>query len=135
MELKLLPARLNYIDSERAPPRGRQRCQISSLLGFIQDGSSACAGALELIRGLGQTYISLFTTSVCCCSSSPAVIGANNPELSFQVVLKNKKENAYNPQVLATFSSNLYYSSVFPPVSMRNLPRLSTGRTLTGRQL
>uniref|UniRef100_H2UZT7 Integrin subunit alpha 2 n=1 Tax=Takifugu rubripes TaxID=31033 RepID=H2UZT7_TAKRU len=48
-------------------------------------------------------------------SSSPAVIGANNPELSFQVVVKNKKENAYNPQVLATFSSNLYYSSVFPP--------------------
>uniref|UniRef100_A0A4W6BT73 Integrin subunit alpha 2 n=1 Tax=Lates calcarifer TaxID=8187 RepID=A0A4W6BT73_LATCA len=39
---------------------------------------------------------------------------ANNRELSFQVAVKNKKENAYNTQVLATFSSNLYYSSVFP---------------------
>uniref|UniRef100_A0A4W6BLC1 Integrin subunit alpha 2 n=1 Tax=Lates calcarifer TaxID=8187 RepID=A0A4W6BLC1_LATCA len=41
---------------------------------------------------------------------------ANNRELSFQVAVKNKKENAYNTQVLATFSSNLYYSSVFPSV-------------------
>uniref|UniRef100_A0A8C4FGL8 Integrin subunit alpha 2 n=1 Tax=Dicentrarchus labrax TaxID=13489 RepID=A0A8C4FGL8_DICLA len=45
----------------------------------------------------------------------PVLVSANNRELSFEVVVKNKKENAYNTQVLATFSSNLYYSSVFPP--------------------
>uniref|UniRef100_H3DET2 Integrin subunit alpha 2 n=1 Tax=Tetraodon nigroviridis TaxID=99883 RepID=H3DET2_TETNG len=47
-------------------------------------------------------------------SAAPAIIGANNPGLSFQVAVKNKKENAYNSRVLATFSDNLYYSSVFP---------------------
>lgn len=51
------------------------------------------------------------------CSSAPALVSANNQELSFDVVVKNKKENAYNTRVLATFSNNLYYSSVFPPVS------------------
>ncbi|KAK5870907.1 hypothetical protein PBY51_003815 [Eleginops maclovinus] len=48
-------------------------------------------------------------------SSAPVLVSANNRELSFEVVVKNKKENAYNTQVLATFSGNLYYSSVFPP--------------------
>lgn len=51
------------------------------------------------------------------CSSAPAVVSANNQELSFDVLVKNKKENAYNTRVLATFSNNLYYSSVSPPVS------------------
>ncbi|XP_070759947.1 integrin alpha-2 [Enoplosus armatus] len=49
-------------------------------------------------------------------SSAPVLVSANNRELSFEVVVKNKKENAYNTQVLATYSSNLYYSSVFPPM-------------------
>ncbi|XP_041644456.1 integrin alpha-2-like [Cheilinus undulatus] len=48
-------------------------------------------------------------------SSAPVLVSANNRELSFEVVVRNKKENAYNTQVLATFSNNLYYSSVFPP--------------------
>ncbi|XP_028434288.1 integrin alpha-2 isoform X2 [Perca flavescens] len=48
-------------------------------------------------------------------SSAPVLVSANNRELSFEVVVKNKMENAYNTQVLATYSDNLYYSSVFPP--------------------
>ncbi|XP_041792539.1 integrin alpha-2 [Chelmon rostratus] len=48
-------------------------------------------------------------------SSAPVLVSANNRELSFDVVVKNKKENAYNTQVLATYSGSLYYSSVFPP--------------------
>ncbi|KAK2837878.1 hypothetical protein Q5P01_015090 [Channa striata] len=47
-------------------------------------------------------------------SSSPVLVSSNNRELSFEVVVKNKKENAYNTQVLATYSSNLYYSSISP---------------------
>ncbi|XP_042343836.1 integrin alpha-2-like [Plectropomus leopardus] len=47
-------------------------------------------------------------------SSDPYMVSANNRELSFEVVVKNKKENAYNTRVLATFSSNLYYSSIVP---------------------
>ncbi|XP_061762173.1 integrin alpha-2 isoform X2 [Nerophis ophidion] len=48
-------------------------------------------------------------------SSAPFLVSANKRELSFEVTVKNKKENAYNTQVLATYSSNLFYSSVFPP--------------------
>ncbi|XP_034398055.1 integrin alpha-2 [Cyclopterus lumpus] len=48
-------------------------------------------------------------------SSAPVLVSANNQELSFNVVVKNRKENAYNTQVLATYSGNLFYSSVFPP--------------------
>nr|XP_019954569.1 PREDICTED: integrin alpha-2 [Paralichthys olivaceus] len=55
------------------------------------------------------------TTDSKASSSAPILVSANNRELSFEVVVKNKKENAYNARVLATFSSNLYYSSVFPP--------------------
>ncbi|XP_060928114.1 integrin alpha-2 [Limanda limanda] len=55
------------------------------------------------------------TTDSKASSSAPILVSANNRELSFQVVVRNKKENAYNARVSATFSSNLYYSSVFPP--------------------
>ncbi|XP_074495342.1 integrin alpha-2 [Sebastes fasciatus] len=50
-------------------------------------------------------------------SSASVLVSANNRELSFDVVVRNKKENAYNTQVLATFSGNLFYSSVFPPTN------------------
>ncbi|XP_044052568.1 integrin alpha-2 [Siniperca chuatsi] len=48
-------------------------------------------------------------------SSAPVLVSANDRELSFEVVVKNKMENAYNTQVLAKYSNNLYYSSVFLP--------------------
>lgn len=48
-------------------------------------------------------------------SSTSTLVGANNRELSFDMTVRNKKENAYNTQVLVTYSSNLYYSSVVPP--------------------
>ncbi|XP_061528071.1 integrin alpha-2 [Phycodurus eques] len=48
-------------------------------------------------------------------SSAPFLVNTNKRELSFEVTVKNKKENAYNTQVLATYSANLFYSSVFPP--------------------
>ncbi|XP_026043811.1 integrin alpha-2 [Astatotilapia calliptera] len=46
--------------------------------------------------------------------SAPILVSPNSRELSFEVVVKNKKENAYNTQLLITFSKNLYYSSIFP---------------------
>uniref|UniRef100_A0AAX7V167 VWFA domain-containing protein n=1 Tax=Astatotilapia calliptera TaxID=8154 RepID=A0AAX7V167_ASTCA len=52
--------------------------------------------------------------------SAPILVSPNSRELSFEVVVKNKKENAYNTQLLITFSKNLYYSSIFPLVSMPN---------------
>ncbi|XP_041856641.1 integrin alpha-2-like [Melanotaenia boesemani] len=47
-------------------------------------------------------------------SSSPILVSANKKELTFEVIVKNKMENAYNTQVTAKYSSSLYYSSVFP---------------------
>ncbi|XP_033828355.1 integrin alpha-2-like [Periophthalmus magnuspinnatus] len=47
--------------------------------------------------------------------SAPVLVRANDKELSFLITVKNNKENAYNTQVMAVYSSNLYYSSVFPP--------------------
>uniref|UniRef100_A0A3P9NZ41 Integrin subunit alpha 2 n=1 Tax=Poecilia reticulata TaxID=8081 RepID=A0A3P9NZ41_POERE len=44
-------------------------------------------------------------------ADSPVLFSANNRELKFKVAVKNKNENAYNTQVSATFSNNLYYSS------------------------
>ncbi|KAG8011839.1 Integrin alpha-2 [Nibea albiflora] len=52
-------------------------------------------------------------------SSAPILVSANNQGLSFEVAVKNKKENAYNTQVLATYSSNLYYSSFSPPMKFK----------------
>ncbi|KAM4577268.1 integrin alpha-2 [Odontesthes bonariensis] len=46
--------------------------------------------------------------------SAPILVSANKNELSFEVIVRNKKENAYNAQVSATYSSNLYYSSASP---------------------
>uniref|UniRef100_A0AAR2K4Z0 VWFA domain-containing protein n=1 Tax=Pygocentrus nattereri TaxID=42514 RepID=A0AAR2K4Z0_PYGNA len=41
--------------------------------------------------------------------------------LSFTVTVMNRKENAYNTRVSAHFSSNLFYSSVTPPVCMTKI--------------
>ncbi|KAJ0067652.1 hypothetical protein NL108_009743, partial [Boleophthalmus pectinirostris] len=48
-------------------------------------------------------------------SLAPVLVTASDKELSFIVNVRNKKENAYNTHVVAMYSSNLYYSSVFPP--------------------
>ncbi|XP_061585515.1 integrin alpha-2 [Cololabis saira] len=45
-------------------------------------------------------------------SSRPIRVSTGNRELTFEVTVKNKKENSFNTQVSATFSSNLYYSSI-----------------------
>uniref|UniRef100_A0A8C5H128 VWFA domain-containing protein n=1 Tax=Gouania willdenowi TaxID=441366 RepID=A0A8C5H128_GOUWI len=58
--------------------------------------------------------------------SAPVLVSANSRELSFEVVVKNKKENAYNTHVLVTYSNNLYYSSIFPPVSTDEVKCTST---------
>ncbi|KAF7659151.1 hypothetical protein LDENG_00002450 [Lucifuga dentata] len=50
-------------------------------------------------------------------SSAPVLVSYNNRELSFEVVVKNQKENAYNTQVFATYSGNLFYASITAPVS------------------
>ncbi|KAM8866213.1 integrin alpha-2 [Synchiropus picturatus] len=56
------------------------------------------------------------TTDTKASNPEPFLVSANNRELLFEVDVKNKKEKAYNTQVLVSFSSNLYYSSVYPPV-------------------
>uniref|UniRef100_A0A7N8YLU0 Integrin subunit alpha 2 n=1 Tax=Mastacembelus armatus TaxID=205130 RepID=A0A7N8YLU0_9TELE len=59
--------------------------------------------------------------------SGPVLVSANHRELKFEVVVKNKKENAYNTQILVTYSSNLYYSSVFPSVTQAQIVTCQVG--------
>ncbi|XP_034026645.1 integrin alpha-2-like [Thalassophryne amazonica] len=47
--------------------------------------------------------------------SSPVLVSYNNRELPFEIVVRNNLENAYNTKVIATYSSNLYYSSITAP--------------------
>ncbi|KAM3867634.1 integrin alpha-2 [Diretmus argenteus] len=62
-------------------------------------------------------------------SSAPILVSYNNAGLSFEVVVKNKKENAYNTQVLATYSSNLFYASITPPSDGTSVKCTSTKQT------
>ncbi|XP_076007271.1 integrin alpha-2 [Genypterus blacodes] len=47
--------------------------------------------------------------------STPVLVSYNKRELTFKVTVRNKKENAYNTQVLASHSSNLFYASITAP--------------------
>ncbi|KAF4108004.1 hypothetical protein G5714_010763 [Onychostoma macrolepis] len=45
------------------------------------------------------------------------VVSQNRRRLSFTVTVMNRKENAYNARVSASYSSNLFYASVTPQVT------------------
>ncbi|XP_029108897.1 integrin alpha-2 [Scleropages formosus] len=47
--------------------------------------------------------------------SSPLLVSFNNRRLSFEVLMENKLENAYNARVITTYSENLFYASIIPP--------------------
>lgn len=65
---------------------------------------------------LAPRCIVLSKTSVVFCSSSRMLVSFKDKRLSFTVSVTNKKENAYNTQVTATYSKNLFYASINPPV-------------------
>uniref|UniRef100_A0A3P9KDB8 Integrin, alpha 2 (CD49B, alpha 2 subunit of VLA-2 receptor), tandem duplicate 2 n=1 Tax=Oryzias latipes TaxID=8090 RepID=A0A3P9KDB8_ORYLA len=44
-------------------------------------------------------------------SSGQTLVSTNNQDLSFDVAVKNKKENAYNTRVSVKYSANLFYST------------------------
>ncbi|XP_051541348.1 integrin alpha-2 [Myxocyprinus asiaticus] len=46
----------------------------------------------------------------------PLVVSQNKRRLSFTVTVMNRKENAYNARVSASYSSNLFYASVIPMI-------------------
>ncbi|XP_065146398.1 integrin alpha-2 isoform X1 [Paramisgurnus dabryanus] len=45
---------------------------------------------------------------------NPLVVSQNKRRLSFTVTVMNRKENAYNARVSASYSNNLFYASVTP---------------------
>ncbi|MBN3315480.1 ITA2 protein, partial [Atractosteus spatula] len=45
-------------------------------------------------------------------STSPLLVSSKNRRISFAVEVENNKENAYNAKVTATYSKNLFFSSV-----------------------
>ncbi|XP_048114206.1 integrin alpha-2-like [Alosa alosa] len=60
-------------------------------------------------------------------SSSPMLVSQKNRRLSFMVSVTNKKENAYNARVSATFSKNLFYASITQPNNVTEVKCTSTG--------
>ncbi|KAG7278274.1 hypothetical protein CRUP_036351, partial [Coryphaenoides rupestris] len=63
-------------------------------------------------------------------SSGPMLVSYNNREVSFEVAVTNKKENAYNTQVLVMYSSNLFYASVTNPKDGTSVKCTSTTQAL-----
>lgn len=74
---------------------------------------------VELYIHSDPLSIVLSKTSVVFCSSSRMLVSFKDKRLSFTVSVTNKKENAYNTQVTATYSKNLFYASISPPVCIR----------------
>ncbi|XP_031434320.1 integrin alpha-2-like [Clupea harengus] len=62
-------------------------------------------------------------------SSSPMLVSQKNRRLSFTVSVTNKMENAYNARVTASYSKNLFYSSVTQPNNATEVKCTSTGRS------
>nr|XP_046188718.1 integrin alpha-2-like [Oncorhynchus gorbuscha] len=62
-------------------------------------------------------------------SSSKMLVSFKNKRLSFTVSVTNKKENAYNTRVMATYSKNLFYASISPPSDETEVKCSSTRET------
>ncbi|KAM9541375.1 integrin alpha-2-like [Salvelinus alpinus] len=62
-------------------------------------------------------------------SSSKMLVSFKNKRLSFTVSVTNKKENAYNTRVMATYSKNLFYASITPPSDETEVKCSSTRET------
>uniref|UniRef100_A0A8C7INP6 Integrin subunit alpha 2 n=1 Tax=Oncorhynchus kisutch TaxID=8019 RepID=A0A8C7INP6_ONCKI len=73
----------------------------------------------------------LSKTSVVFCSSSRMLVSFKDKRLSFTVSVTNKKENAYNTQVTATYSKNLFFASISPPSDGTEVKCTSTKESLT----
>uniref|UniRef100_A0A8C8K323 Integrin subunit alpha 2 n=1 Tax=Oncorhynchus tshawytscha TaxID=74940 RepID=A0A8C8K323_ONCTS len=64
-------------------------------------------------------------------SSSRMLVSFKDKRLSFTVSVTNKKENAYNTQVTATYSKNLFFASISPPSDGTEVKCTSTKESLT----
>ncbi|XP_055731056.1 integrin alpha-2-like [Salvelinus fontinalis] len=64
-------------------------------------------------------------------SSSKMLVSFKDKRLSFTVSVTNKKENAYNTRVTATYSKNLFYASINPPSDGTEVKCTSTKESLT----
>eukprot|EP00063_Salmo_salar_P019348 XP_013994183.1 PREDICTED: integrin alpha-2-like [Salmo salar] len=62
-------------------------------------------------------------------SSSKMLVSFKNKRFSFTVSVTNKKENAYNTRVMATYSKNLFYASITPPSDETEVKCSSTRET------
>uniref|UniRef100_A0A8C8K4D9 Integrin subunit alpha 2 n=1 Tax=Oncorhynchus tshawytscha TaxID=74940 RepID=A0A8C8K4D9_ONCTS len=59
------------------------------------------------------------------------LVSFKDKRLSFTVSVTNKKENAYNTQVTATYSKNLFFASISPPSDGTEVKCTSTKESLT----
>uniref|UniRef100_A0A4W5M7K8 Integrin subunit alpha 2 n=1 Tax=Hucho hucho TaxID=62062 RepID=A0A4W5M7K8_9TELE len=93
---------------------------------------------LDVLRPTSWEYILTFPYPLCIvlskisvvfCSSSKMLVSFKNKRLSFTVSVTNKKENAYNTRVMATYSKNLFYASITPPSDETEVKCSSTRET------
>ncbi|XP_029574008.1 integrin alpha-2-like [Salmo trutta] len=59
-------------------------------------------------------------------SVGSVLVSSNNREISFEVLVKNIKENAYNTQILVTYSKSLFYASITSPSDGKEVKCTST---------
>ena len=59
-----------------------------------------------------MTFFLLFTVN----RQQPFIVSNQNKRLTFSVQLKNKKESAYNTEIVVDFSENLFFASWSMPV-------------------
>ncbi|KAG9353745.1 hypothetical protein JZ751_011867 [Albula glossodonta] len=64
-------------------------------------------------------------------SAAPLLVSNKNRRVSFEVSVENRKENAYNSRLIATFSKNLFYASITPPSDGTEAKCTSTEETET----
>ncbi|KAJ8396608.1 hypothetical protein AAFF_G00016740 [Aldrovandia affinis] len=64
-------------------------------------------------------------------STIPFMVSNKNRRVSFDVSVENRKENAYNSRVIATYSKNLFYASITPPSDGTEVKCTSTQETGT----
>ncbi|XP_070305663.1 integrin alpha-2-like [Salvelinus sp. IW2-2015] len=62
-------------------------------------------------------------------NDSQMLVSFKNKRLSFTVSVTNKKENAYNTRVMATYSKNLFFASITPPSDETEVKCSSTRET------
>uniref|UniRef100_A0A673X1P5 Integrin alpha-2-like n=1 Tax=Salmo trutta TaxID=8032 RepID=A0A673X1P5_SALTR len=112
------------LQSSRVSSRGLFSQNRERLLsGNVQISSSTTSIPFSKQCGSDDVCVSDLVLSVKKVTEVPS---SNNREISFEVLVKNIKENAYNTQILVTYSKSLFYASITSPSDGKEVKCTST---------